>query len=77
MVAPTGCAPLPRYYVTRFTIQRVRTKLIPRPETLERTILRDRAQQLRKQGMSYPQIAKALGISVGSAWNMANAQRIR
>jgi transposase len=56
----------------RFPVQRVYNARTLRPEVPERTRLRAKVQKLREQGMSYPQIAKQLGISVGTAWNIAN-----
>ena len=58
----------------RFPVQRVDNPRILRPETPERTLLRAKVQELHEQGVSYPQIAKALGISVGTAWNLINTQ---
>jgi len=34
---------------------------------------RRRTRKLRAQGMSYPQIASEMEISVGSAWNAVNS----
>jgi hypothetical protein len=73
-VAPTGARPSPRYFTMRFAVRRVRNQRILRPEVPEKTLLRARVQQLREQGMSYPQIAESLRISVGTAWNMINGQ---
>ena len=68
-VAPTGYAPLPRYFSLRSDIRRQRNKHVLRPEDSTTIRLRAKARQLREEGMSYPAIAKALGISVGTAWN--------
>ncbi len=38
----------------------------------ERLLLREKAGELRRWGLSYPQIAQALGVSLGSAWNIVN-----
>lgn len=38
----------------------------------KRLRLRKKARELRREGMSYPQIAQMLGISLGSAWNIVN-----
>jgi hypothetical protein len=56
----------------RFSVPRVQNQRTLRPETPERTHLRGKVQELREQGMSYPQIANALRISVGFAWNLVN-----
>ena len=69
MLAPTGYAPLPRYFSLGFSIRRQRNKHVLRPDDSNTTRLRAKVLQLREEGMSYPAIAKALGISVGTAWN--------
>lgn len=33
-------------------------------------------RELREQGLSYPQIAMLMGISVGTAWNVVNKQDV-
>jgi hypothetical protein len=58
--------------MTQFPVPRVQHQRAIRPEALDKTHLRAKVQELRKQGISYPQIAKALVISVGTAWNSAN-----
>ncbi|MHB8628405.1 MAG: helix-turn-helix domain-containing protein [Aggregatilineales bacterium] len=35
-------------------------------------MLRTKAQALREEGASYPEIADLLGISVGATWNLIN-----
>ena len=56
----------------RFPVQRVRNQHTLRREAPEKTLLRAKVRQLREQGISYPQIAQALGISIGTAWNLTN-----
>lgn len=41
-------------------------------DTPERLLLQERAHNLRSLGLSYPQIAQVLGVSLGLAWNMIN-----
>lgn len=71
-VAPTGYLPLPRYFTLPFSVQRAQRRFVPQPETPVKILMRAKAQEMREQGMSYPQIAKELGVSVGSAWNLMN-----
>jgi transposase len=52
-----------------FTVQRRRHKHILRSEDPDKALLRAKARQLREEGMSYPAIANALDISVGTSWN--------
>jgi len=71
-IAPRGYAPLPRYFSLRFSVRRRKNKLVVRPKDPDKARLRAKAQQLRETGMSYPAIARTLGISVGTVWNYAH-----
>lgn len=71
----TGYAPLPRYFTVQFTMRRVSRKTVSLPEDPAKSLLRKEAISLHKQGISYPQIAKALAVSVGSAWNLVNQKK--
>jgi len=55
-------------------VQRAKTEVRIRVESPEKAKLRERVRQLRAQGLSYPAIARALGISEGTAWNYAHQQ---
>jgi hypothetical protein len=71
-VALTGTPPSPRYFTASFRVRRVATKRRINIEQPQKAQLRMKAQELRNQGLSYPAIAKALEISVGSVWNLLN-----
>lgn len=72
ILALTGSRMSPRYFTHRFTVRRAQKTPIIRTEATQRTLLRARVHELRAQGQSFPAIAQALGISVGTAWNLAN-----
>jgi hypothetical protein len=43
--------------------------------TLARLVRNNTIRDLRAEGLSYPEIAKALGIAVGTAWNVTHERR--
>ena len=67
-----GRGPIPRYFCLSFTIQRILVTHPPKPETIDKQFLRMKAQVMRNDGASYPEIANLLGISVGATWNLLN-----
>ncbi len=68
----TGYLPLPRYWVIEFHIHRVSAPPRLRIEDPNKTRLREKVQGLRAIGMSYPDIAHNLNLSVGTVWNYAH-----
>ena len=68
----TGSVPYPRLVEFSFTIRRVKIGVNIHVERPEKVILREKVVELRNQGMSYPAISRALGISEGTAWNIIN-----
>ncbi len=73
LVTPSGAVMYPRVFEFELVVQRLKRRRSPQPETPIRAALRKRAIQLREQGLSYPEIARELNISVGTAWNLSNS----
>jgi len=69
-----GNEPYPRYFTRQFRVRRSKTEVRIRVESPEKVTLRERVRELRAQGLSYPAIARTLGISEGTAWNYAHQQ---
>ncbi len=65
----------PRYFHAQFAVNPYILPRLPRPkppESLEKQNLRVKAKFLREQGLSYPEIAYKLGISLRAAWALIN-----
>ena len=69
---PWGLLPFLRLFQVDFNIQRILVPRRPQTESEEKQALRARAQVLREEGMTYPEIADQLGISLGATWNLLN-----
>ncbi len=69
-----GNEPYPRYFARQFRVRRAKTEVRIWVESPEKAKLRERVRELRLEGLSYPAIARALGISEGTAWNYTNHQ---
>jgi hypothetical protein len=61
----------PRYFKLEFAFNRAKYHTQPRTVDPERLKLQVKAIDLRSRGLSFPAIAKYLGVSVGTAWNLA------
>jgi hypothetical protein len=62
----------PRYFKVEFAFNRAKYRAQPRPNDPTRMQLQAQVIELRSKGWSFPAIARHLGISIGTAWNMAN-----
>lgn len=71
-VVPTGRRTYPRYFRVEFAFNRAKYKAQPRLINPAKVELQAQVIELRYKGLSFPAIAKHLGISIGSAWNFAN-----
>jgi hypothetical protein len=69
---PRGKPFYSRLHTKDFDIERTTTVRPPKLESPERVVRDHTVRELREQGLSYPAIAKAMRISVGSAWNAIN-----
>ena len=69
----TGRRTYPRYFKLEFAFNRAIYHSQPRPIDPAKIELQAKVIELRSQGWSFPAIAKHLDISVGTAWNMTNA----
>jgi hypothetical protein len=69
----TGRRTYPRYFIFEFAFNRVKYRVQPRPINPAKVELQVQVIELRLKGWSFPAIAKHLGISVGTAWNMTKA----
>ena len=72
IIVRTGRGTYPRYFKLEFGLNRVKHTTQPRPIDPARLELKAKVNELRSEGWSYPAIARHLGISVGTAWNMSN-----
>ena len=68
----TGRRTYPRYFKLEFAFHRAKYQSQPRQSDPARAQLQAKIIELRSQGWSFPAIARHLGISVGTVWNMAN-----
>ena len=68
----TDYYPSPRYFTTTFTIERRKRAPQNRTPNPEKMILYEQARQLRTSGLGFTEIARNLGISLGTAWNAIN-----
>ena len=75
IIVRTGRRTYPRYFRVEFAFRRASYKADPRPINHTKLKLQAKATELRSKGWCYPEIAKFLDISVGTAWNMAKHQR--
>ena len=69
----TGRRTYPRYFKFEFAFNRAKYKGQPHPINPAKVELQAQVIELRLRGWSFPAIAKHLGISVGTAWNMTKA----
>ena len=69
----TGRRTYPRYFKLEFAFHRVKFQVQPRPKDTAEVELQAQVVELRSKGWSFPAIARYLDISVGTAWNMTNA----
>ncbi len=74
IMPPRGQHSLPGVFQARFSIRRVVPRPKPLPENPMRTALRLKVRELRLQGVSYPEIAIQMDISVGTVWNLVNKE---
>ena len=72
-VVPTGNRTYPRYFKIEFAFHRAKYTSQPRSVDPAKVELRAQVIELRSKGWSFPAIARYLNISVGTAWNMTNA----
>ena len=72
IIVRTGSRTYPGYFKLEFGFKRVKYTMQPRPIDPARLELKAKMNELRSEGWSYPAIARHLGISVGTAWNMSN-----
>lgn len=70
-VTLSGRSSLPTYYGLTLALKRARRDYVY-TESPARTQLRQRAAALRDQGLSYPEIAREIGVSQATAWNLLN-----
>ncbi len=73
IIIRTGRRTYPRYFKLEFAFHRAKYTSQPRPTDPAKIELQARVIKLRSQGWSFPAIAKHLDISVGTAWNITNA----
>ena len=66
----TGRHTYSRYFRIEFAFTRAKYIAQPRQADPARTQLQAKIIELRASGWSFPAIARHLGISVGTAWNM-------
>lgn len=71
IIVRTGRRTYPRYFKLVFVFHRVAYQSRSRAINPERLEQKAKVVELRSLGWSFPSIAKHLGISVGTAWNMA------
>ena len=71
IIVRTGSRAYPRYFKLEFAFHRAKYKAQPRPIDPAKEKLHTQVMDLRSRGWSFPTIARHLGISVGTAWNMA------
>ena len=71
-ISPWDCTP--RYFKLEFAFHRAKYQVHPRLIDPQKLKLKAEVVELRSQGWSFPAIARRLGISVGTAWNIANHQ---
>ena len=69
----TGRRTYPRYFKIEFAFRRAKSQVQPRPKDTAEVELQAQVVELRSKGWSFPAIARYLDISVGTAWNMTNA----
>ena len=62
----------PRYLIVDFRVRRHRKTVSPHIDNPQKIQLYGHVLELRSAGLSYPAIARQLGISVGTVWNYAN-----
>ena len=67
----TGRRTYPRYFKLEFAFTRAKYTIQPRPIDQAKIELQTKVIELRSRGCSFPEIAKHLNISIGTAWNMA------
>lgn len=72
IIVPTDYFPSPRYFTITFSIERRRPSPEQRAPNPEKMILYEQARQLRAAGLGFTEIARNLGISLGTAWNAIN-----
>ena len=68
----TGSRTYPRYFKLKFAFNRA--KYIAQPRTVDpaKIELQTQVIELRLRGWSFPDIARHLDISVGTAWNLSS-----
>ena len=67
----TGRRTYPRYFKLEFAFRRAAYQAHPRAIDPAKLELQAKVVELRSQGWSFPEIAKYLNISVGTAWNIS------
>ena len=73
IIVRTGRRTYPRYFKIKFAFNRAKYHAQPRSIDPAKVELQAQVIELRLRGWSFPAIAKHLGISVGTAWNMTKA----
>jgi DNA-binding NarL/FixJ family response regulator len=76
IIVRTGSRTYPRYFKVEFAFNKAKYRVQPRPIDPAKMELQARVIKLRSQGWSFPAIAKHLDISVGTAWNITNANAV-
>ena len=73
IIVRTGRRTYPRYFKLEFAFYRAKYTPQPRPIDPVKIELQAKVIELRSKRCSFPAIARYLDISVGTAWNMTNA----
>ena len=75
IIVRTGRRTYPRYFRIEFAFHRAKYQAQPRQADPARVELQAQVIELRSYGWSFPVIARHLGISVGTVWNLAKRER--
>ena len=75
IIVRTGRRTYPRYFRVEFAFNRANDTSQPRSIDPARVELQAQVVELRSSGWSFPVIARHLGISVGTVWNLAKRER--
>ena len=75
IIVRTGRRTYPRYFKIEFAFNRAKYQVQTRKVNPSKIELQLQVNELRLLGWSFPAIAKYVGISVGTAWNMENMKR--
>ncbi len=70
----TGLRMYPRYFKLEFAFHRANYQSQPRPINPAKVELQAQVIELRSSGWSFPVIARHLGISVGTVWNLVKRE---